>query len=159
MLTQEDTYKDYVFPAGTVFLANAWGIHRDENEYDDPEAFVPERWLDNNTFGTKTIHPVTDQQQRKPTYTFGAGRRICGGQKMAENSLRIAMAKLVWTFDFGPGKSGKVDASIHTAYEGGFAVCPRRFEATITPRSSDRANVIKTEFEGMGAFYQQFMNV
>lgn len=29
MLTQTDTYKDYVFPAGTIFFANTWAIHYD----------------------------------------------------------------------------------------------------------------------------------
>lgn len=158
MLVQTDTYKDYVFPAGTVFLANAWGIHRDENEYDRPEDFVPERWLNGSAFGTKSDRPG-DDQLRKQTYTFGAGRRICGGQKMAENSLKIAMAKLVWTFDLKPGKSGKVDASPMTAYEGGFAVCPKKFDVSITPRSSKRAGVIESEFRGMQPFFEQFVNV
>ncbi|KAK9769030.1 putative Cytochrome P450 [Seiridium cardinale] len=159
MLTQQDTYKDYVFPAGTVFLANAWSIHRGEDEYSDPEDFVPERWLDNNHFGLKSDGVVKEHQQRKQTYAFGAGRRICAGQNMAENSLRIAMAKLVWTFDFRTGKSGKVDASPLTAYEGGFAVCPKKFDASITPRSKKRAEVIEREFHELKPFFEQFVNV
>ena len=85
MLTQDDTYEGYFLPKGTMLFANAWAIHRDEDEYADPDEFIPERFL-NNKFGTKnTVSEKEDH--RRETYGFGAGRRGCPGQRLAENSL------------------------------------------------------------------------
>ncbi|KAL3496553.1 cytochrome P450 [Aspergillus germanicus] len=155
MLTQTDTYKGYVFPAGTIFFANTWAIHHDEYEYDKPEVFNPDRWLGENTYGTKESS-ITRDQQRKTSYGWGAGRRICSGQKMAEASLKIAMAKMVWALDFevGGGEGGgPTDVSVETGYHGGFLVCPKKFPIRIRPRSEGHADIIRQEYEGLSAFF------
>lgn len=84
MLIRDDSYQHYFFPKGTIFLINVWEIHRDEDEYDDPGAFIPERWLDSK-FGTRK--PVLNDNIRRVHYGWGAGRRACAGQRLAENSL------------------------------------------------------------------------
>ena len=87
LLTQDDTYGEYALPAGTMLFANAWGIHHDEDEYADADEFVPERFL-RNKFGTRhDVDVDADDGHRRATYAFGAGRRVCPGQRMAENSL------------------------------------------------------------------------
>jgi cytochrome P450 len=90
MLTQDDTYEGYSIPAGTMLFANTWAIHHDESEYERPDDFYPERFL-NNKFGTH--HPTSDtsDDHRRATYGFGAGRRVCPGQRLAENSLVSAL--------------------------------------------------------------------
>lgn len=45
MLTKDDEYEGYRFPAGTVFTWNAWAVALDPKEYRDPERFWPERFL------------------------------------------------------------------------------------------------------------------
>lgn len=45
VLIRDDEYEGYRFPAGTVFTWNAWAIALDEREYDQPERFWPERFL------------------------------------------------------------------------------------------------------------------
>lgn len=86
MLTQDDTYKGYFFPKGTMLFANTWAIHRDEAEFERPDDFIPERFL-SNKFGTSnSVDELTDSH-RRATYGFGAGRRVCPGQRLAENSL------------------------------------------------------------------------
>jgi cytochrome P450 len=44
-LIKDDEYEGYKFPAGTVFVWNAWAISLDPREYEDPERFYPERFL------------------------------------------------------------------------------------------------------------------
>jgi cytochrome P450 len=67
-------------------FANAWAIHNDENEYYSPEKFIPERFVDNK-FGCRPEVVDTLEHHRRVTYGFGAGRRVCPGQRLAENSL------------------------------------------------------------------------
>lgn len=84
MLTQDDTYEGFVIPKGTIVFINAWAIHMNENEYDEPQKFKPERFL-GNKFGCKVQDDSDDH--RRITYNFGAGRRVCPGQRLAENSV------------------------------------------------------------------------
>ncbi|KAH8889206.1 putative cytochrome P450 [Thozetella sp. PMI_491] len=99
MLMENDTYKGFFLPAGTIVFANTWGLHHDEDEYDQPDLFNPDRWLD-NIYGSKRVETNNfGSKERKTTYSFGSGRRICAGQKQAEATIKLAIAKLVWTFD------------------------------------------------------------
>ena len=86
MLIQDDTYDGYFLPKGTILFANTWAIHRDELEYDQPEDFKPDRYI-SNKFGTRNLIESGSDDGRRVTYAFGAGRRVCPGQRLAENSL------------------------------------------------------------------------
>ena len=37
---------DYTVPKGTMLIPSFWNSLHDANVYPDPDAFVPERWLD-----------------------------------------------------------------------------------------------------------------
>jgi cytochrome P450 len=86
MLTEDDVYEGYSLPKGTILFANAWSIHRDEDEYAQPEDFIPERFI-KNKFGSRFQEGDSPENARRTTYGFGAGRRVCPGQRLAENSL------------------------------------------------------------------------
>ncbi|RDW68694.1 cytochrome P450 [Aspergillus mulundensis] len=154
MLMQTDTYKGYVFPAGTIFFANTWAIHNNESEYDDPACFRPERWLGGNKYGTKADIQLAPGEQRKSSYGWGVGRRICSGQKMAEASIKINIAKIVWGFDLEEVPGHPPDVSIETGYAGGFVIHPKKFPIRMTPRSEQRADVLQREFEALRGFYE-----
>lgn len=84
-LIQDDIYEGYFPPKGTILFANAWGIHRDEDEYELPDKFIPARFM-SNKYGTRHSNKASDDH-RRVTYGFGAGRRVCPGRRLAENSL------------------------------------------------------------------------
>ncbi|KAK2736359.1 hypothetical protein FQN55_001654 [Onygenales sp. PD_40] len=159
MLTETDTYKGYVFPAGTIFLINAWAIQHNEDDYFEPDKYNPDRWL-NNKYGTISNDTTAayESEQRKLTYGFGAGRRICSGQRLAENSLRLIISKLVWAFDFDSGGE-EIDTSPQTGYKGGFAIAPLKYPIRIRPRSEKHASVVKREFEKLGSFFEKFESI
>lgn len=63
MLTKDDEYEGYRFPAGTVFTWNAWAIALDPEEYAQPERFWPDRFLDG-----------TEENALKGHWAFGPGK-------------------------------------------------------------------------------------
>ncbi|PPQ91909.1 hypothetical protein CVT25_001185, partial [Psilocybe cyanescens] len=47
-VTEDDYYKGYFIPKGTILFANIWAMTHDEEVYPDPFTFKPERFFDDN---------------------------------------------------------------------------------------------------------------
>jgi cytochrome P450 len=62
MLTEDDDYEGYKFPAGTLFTWNSFNIAMDPNEYEQPQRFWPERFMN------KDVNNVV-----KGHWSFGPG--------------------------------------------------------------------------------------
>jgi len=70
------------------------------------------------------------------------GRRVCPGADLAVNSLRIAIAKLVWAFDI-KGLDGEVyDID---AFESGTIMKPKKFQCEFNIRSELHREVLERE--------------
>ncbi|KAG8694708.1 hypothetical protein FRC09_009670 [Ceratobasidium sp. 395] len=93
VFTEEETYRGYVFPAGTVVRANIWAILHDPALYPSPHIFLPQRHLEPNP------------AQNPLRYVFGFGRRICPGVHLAADQPWLAMAGILSTFNIVPGKT------------------------------------------------------
>ncbi|KAJ9626858.1 hypothetical protein H2204_009874 [Knufia peltigerae] len=132
-VTQDDEYMGYRIPAGATVIGNHWAIHLDEDVYDDPLEFKPDRWIENPDL---------------PLAPFGFGRRICTGQHIAKNSLFINIARMLWAFDIGHkyrvvnGRKQRIEVDPY-AFTQGFNSRPQKFEASFQVRSSKRADVVK----------------
>ncbi|KIL53882.1 hypothetical protein M378DRAFT_174541 [Amanita muscaria Koide BX008] len=63
--TDDDMYKGFYIPKGTLVIPNVWAIGRDEAIYQDPERFMPERFF--NADGALNNDTVN--------YVFGFGLR------------------------------------------------------------------------------------
>ncbi|KAG8779934.1 hypothetical protein FRC12_023683 [Ceratobasidium sp. 428] len=92
VFTEEETYRGYVFPAGTIVRANIWAILHDPALYPSPHVFLPQRHLEPN--------PAPNPLR----YVFGFGRRICPGVHLAADQPWLAMAGILSTFNIAPGK-------------------------------------------------------
>ncbi|KAI8229430.1 UDP-glucosyltransferase A1 [Colletotrichum sp. SAR 10_96] len=156
MLTQDDTYQGYHLPKGTVLVANTWAIHYDEDEYENPAEFAPDRFV-REKYGTRDPVDESADDHRRVLYGFGAGRRVCPGQRLARNSLILNMAKIAWGFDLSPGEGeGEVDVDVGTAYTDGFLIAPKKFPITIRPRSERHAAVIEEEQRRAEPFFAKY---
>jgi cytochrome P450 len=74
----------YRMPVGTTVFVSPWVIHRDPRYYERPDAFSPERWLD-------------DSRLQLPRYAylpFGAGPRLCIGNSFAMTEATLLLAAL-----------------------------------------------------------------
>ncbi|CAI0420682.1 unnamed protein product [Linum tenue] len=81
----------FTIPKGARILVNVWAIGRDSTTWDDPNSFMPERFL-----GSK----VDVKGNSFELLPFGAGRRICPGQSLALRMLHMMLGSLVHGFDW-----------------------------------------------------------
>ncbi|TVY92825.1 Cytochrome P450 monooxygenase [Lachnellula willkommii] len=146
--TADVTYKDFFIPKGTVISIHQYAIHYDTSRYDNPESFRPERYL-NHPLKAGAYSGQSDPYARDH-FDFGAGRRICPGMHLAENSLFITLAKILWAFHIKPplqadGKLQTMDTS-DDAYELGANTLPKGFKVRFVPRDTTREQVTREEW-------------
>ncbi|KAI1267632.1 cytochrome P450 [Xylariaceae sp. FL1019] len=107
----------HVIPPGTEVGVHLWAILHDPEHFKDPFAFVPERWLpvemgdeDEATEEEIEMMRETKAHMRRAHVVFGLGDRGCAGRSMAYMEASIAIAKIVWYFDFekAAGDAGKL---------------------------------------------------
>lgn len=76
--TDRDSQVDgYSIPEGTPVVYNSFQINRDPAGYDQPEKFIPERWMNGHQGRTDT--KVVEDKIGVPHMGHGAGRRYCLG--------------------------------------------------------------------------------
>ncbi|KAL6710489.1 hypothetical protein ACN47E_008537 [Coniothyrium glycines] len=154
--TEDDRYEDYYIPAGTTILGNSWAINLNEEYYPDPHHFDPTRFLDTvlNERAKAPPPPTGRPHPAKSGHSsFGWGRRICPGASLAENSLFIALSKIVWAFDILPTEGIKYDTF---AYTEGFNIRPQSFECRIAIRSETHRRVLEREYKGAEVVLERF---
>ncbi|KAG2049583.1 cytochrome P450, partial [Suillus hirtellus] len=86
--TEDVIWENYCIPAGTTVFGNQWSISRDPEVYPEPDAFKPQRWID-------------DEGRLRDDLTFfvyGFGRRVCPGQHVADRSVFINSLLNLWAF-------------------------------------------------------------
>jgi cytochrome P450 len=92
-VTEDDWYEGMFIPKGTICLANAWHMNRDPEIFgENAEDFEPARYLD----ASGDIAPGVTELKKDGHFTYGFGSRICVGRVMADNSLFINIAILLW---------------------------------------------------------------
>ena len=145
----EDDWVDGMFlPKGTTIIVNAWGMQHDPERFKDPETFDPDHFAGCTTLATELSN---GSWEKRDHYGYGVGRRFCPGAHLAERNLFLAMAKLLWAFEIGPGKDDKgnivkPDLDPVTGYSEGFLVCANDFNAEFRIRGSVRKDVVMREF-------------
>ncbi|KAF4910983.1 Cytochrome P450 monooxygenase yanC [Colletotrichum fructicola] len=129
--TADIFYKDYFIPKNTVVAIPQYVLHYSSEKWDNPEAFDPSRYL---SYPEKAgFYAAQGDAKGRDHFDFGGGRRICPGMHLAENSLFVTLAKVLWAFKIEPaldpsGNQIPVDLS-DDAYEPGVNTLPKPFKA------------------------------
>ncbi|KAL5717946.1 hypothetical protein ACHQM5_010895 [Ranunculus cassubicifolius] len=110
--TESVTIDGYIIPAKTRVLINQWAIGRDPKMWENPDEFIPERFVNNL---------IDFRGQDFQFIPFGAGRRGCPGISFATNSIETILVNLLYWFDWEiPG--GEDKKSIDTSEDFGLSV-------------------------------------
>ncbi|KAG8168565.1 hypothetical protein KVR01_001314 [Diaporthe batatas] len=80
-----------VLPPNTVVSVPPWASYRAKRNFNEPERFMPARWLSDSDSGLRD-----DKAAFNP---FSLGPHNCPGQNLAWLELRLILAKLLWAFD------------------------------------------------------------
>ncbi|GAB1320003.1 Cytochrome P450 monooxygenase astJ [Madurella fahalii] len=83
-------------PGGTAVSITFTSMHREPNSFHAASEFHPERWLPMAT--TDKDSPFF-HDRRQAVQPFSVGPRSCIGQNLAWAEMRLALAKVLWTFD------------------------------------------------------------
>ncbi|KAI8949870.1 cytochrome P450 [Xylaria longipes] len=140
---KDDEYMGYKIPKGATVTLNTWGIHMDPVRYPQPQAFDPTRFDGDVTSASESAN-LADGSKRDH-FGFGAGRRICPGLHVAERTMLLSVARLLWGFNF----TKAVDDLGHEVlppwddFADGLLATPQPFQAKITCRSPERAERIR----------------
>ena len=83
----------YYVPKGTRIFVNLWKLHRDPRVWDNPDKFLPERFL--------TKHANIDASgQHFEFVPFGFGKRSCPGYTLALQVSHLTLARFLQGFEF-----------------------------------------------------------
>nr|QCP80353.1 cytochrome P450-7 [Tanacetum cinerariifolium] len=111
--TQDIKLMGYDIPVGTQAIINAWAIGRDPVLWEDPEVFWPERFL-NNFINYKGIH--------FEWLPFGSGRRQCPGIQFGVVAIELALANIIYKFNFTL-PNGVKNEDLDMSEESGLTLC------------------------------------
>lgn len=130
----------YYIPKGAMVLPNLFSMHMDLDIFDDPETFNPQRYIDNPSL---------------PCHTFGFGRRICPGQRMAEATFFLKLATIAWGTNIekqkdSNGKEIEIDTDRGRGFTLGTFLKPHPFSVSITSRSVERAKLLAAVVDDEG---------
>uniref|UniRef100_A0ACD5V087 Uncharacterized protein n=1 Tax=Avena sativa TaxID=4498 RepID=A0ACD5V087_AVESA len=108
----------YNIPQGTKIHINAFAISRDPKYWENPQVFEPERFENSNVDYKGTNYEFTP---------FGAGRRQCPGMLFGTSTVEIALANLLYHFDWALPADGESLKALDMSEKSGIAVS-RRYE-------------------------------
>ncbi|KAJ6579508.1 cytochrome P450 [Mycena vulgaris] len=131
-LTADDVYNGFLLPKDSIIIGNAFAIMHDETLFRDPDAFMPDRYLDPSTKSLDVI--------------FGFGSRICPGRHLARSSIWITIVSILSTFMISKamdndGHEIEVSAEEVTS---GVVSFPVPFKCKILPRSKAAQTLIQS---------------
>ncbi|KAG2360132.1 cytochrome P450 [Suillus spraguei] len=121
--TKDIFWQGYCIPEDAIVYGCHWTLTRDPIFFPDPENFNPQRWLDSEG-------RIKDKMNLK-FVAYGFGRRVCPGLHLANNSLYITLALLLWSFRIAQ----RPDAPINThAFSDAVISHAAPFEIDVIPR-------------------------
>ena len=78
-------------------MINWWALHYDPKRFPNPHLFNPDRFLDFPLSAGEEANQ--GDPNKRAHFGYGGGRRICPGLYLAEKSIFLNYARILWGFD------------------------------------------------------------
>ncbi|KAK5996243.1 Multifunctional cytochrome P450 monooxygenase [Cladobotryum mycophilum] len=129
---EELTYNGYTIPKGAVLFGSIWWLAHDPEVYQDPDSFVPERFLE----------PRNEQDPR--TWMYGFGRRVCPGRYLAESVMFLTFTHILATCIISKARDNEGREIVPKLEPNPGMTCHiSAFPYEITPRSKRHTELIQ----------------
>ncbi|XP_015124840.1 probable cytochrome P450 305a1 [Diachasma alloeum] len=115
------TLDGYKIPKGSCILMNLYSVHTNPDDFEDPEAFKPERFMEN---GAHVPH--------KKLIFFGGGHRRCPGETVARSAVFLLFAGIMRNYKLLPVPGAYLDVEP----QHGLTISPKPYEILLVPRST-----------------------
>lgn len=122
--TADTELRGYNIPKGTILMMNIYAMHHDTNYWNDPDQFMPERF----------IHPEGHYYVPNSSYMpFSVGKRVCMGETLAKREIFLFLCNLLMHFKF------EISDNEDVKLEGNFGatLLPASYHVIVTRRVSD----------------------
>lgn len=119
--TRDTELAGYDIPKETPIYVNLYSVHVDPEEWQEPDVFRPERFLNDNG---KCVH-------NPALMPFSAGKRACPGENLAKMELFLFFSSLLYSFKLSPTPDNPTP-SIDKHY--GISLNPSPFKICTSPR-------------------------
>ncbi|KAI9452373.1 cytochrome P450 [Lactarius psammicola] len=140
----DDWYEGVFIPKGTVCVPNMRLLNSNPEVFgNDAAEFDPTRWyLDEK--GRSRVNLQAGGGGREDGHvTFGYGWRVCPGRYVAEDSLMIDFATLLWAMQFERPDGARGELDTHTLVHSGVMTRPVPFEFKAVPRFIEAEALLK----------------
>ncbi|NWT34168.1 CP2K1 protein, partial [Cardinalis cardinalis] len=118
------TLQGYFIPKGTYIIPLLTSVLKDESQWEKPDMFYPEHFLDANGKFVK----------RDAFMPFSAGRRICAGETLAKMELFLFFTSLLQRFNFLP-PPGVSNSDLDLSPAISFNIIPKPYKMCAVARS------------------------
>ena len=115
VLTADEWYEGMFIPKGTICLQNMRVLNFDPEVFGlNAAEFDPARYLDEKG---RVQTPIEGREEGH--MSFGFGRRVCPGRYVAEGTLTIDFATLLWAMRFERPEGAQGELDVHTLVQNG----------------------------------------
>uniref|UniRef100_A0A8C8VK04 Cytochrome P450 n=1 Tax=Pelusios castaneus TaxID=367368 RepID=A0A8C8VK04_9SAUR len=122
--TEDVTLKGYFIPKGTYVIPLLASVLQDESQWETPDTFNPEHFLDSEGKFVK----------KEAFMPFSAGRRMCAGETLAKMELFLFFTSLLQRFTFHP-PPGVTRTALDLTPAIGLITTPEPYKICAEPRS------------------------
>ncbi|KAJ1916687.1 hypothetical protein H4219_003646 [Mycoemilia scoparia] len=134
-------FQGYKIPGGTTIYVFIQGLHRNPKYWDQPDKFIPERFLGEGA-----------AERKRNVFIFSTGYRICPGRNLAWMEMMLPMSRLLRDYDFELPKESHFGPDVIDPLTGEPKIMPGHLGLVFGPRYPDRDGWIVIKPADLSAF-------
>ncbi len=129
MAVKDTNIRGVGIPEGAAVAYNTMALHHDPGFWEEPDKFLPERFLDSDGNILSPDHP-----RRKRLLPFSSGVRVCPGEQFALARLFLWLTNFIKQFEVTPGEGNDKSKIDLKNFSLSFLLHPPAYQIVLNPR-------------------------